>query len=141
MARPPLLAQVVLDTAYLLAILAGAGGVIAFLFRALISSKDRELASIIAEKDKEAAELTSMKKSYQEIAQEAVKSALGTTNYYREKDGKPPILPVAPVISESHSASTSLQREVAVIQTLRATITQIMLEAGQEPRKEPEHGA
>lgn len=124
---------------YILAILGGAGGVIAFLFRLLISSKDRETALLLAEKDRAYKEVEDLKKSYKEIAIEALQSAQETTAYYRAKEGKPPILPVAPIISESHSPSTQKQRETAEVATMRAKIAQIKMEEGQEPRKEPEH--
>lgn len=119
---------------YLAATLAGAGTVIAFLFRALITSKDRETAIALKDKDRLLAEVEAMKKSYQEIAAEAIRSAAETTNYYRRKEGLPPIVPVAPVIPESHSVPDAAQREAAEIQSMRARMAQIKLESGQEPR-------
>ena len=129
--------------------LLGSGAVIAFLFKLLISSKDREMALLIAEKDRmrfeietrnrqNEIEMESIKKSYEEMAAEALKSARDTANYYRAKEGKPPIIPVAAVISESHSPSTAKQREAAAIQTMRAEMAQIKLAVGQSPRLEPE---
>lgn len=106
-------------------------GAVTMLFKLLIAAKDQAYSSKLAE-------LESVKKSYQEIAAEAVKSAVDTTNFYRAKEGKPPVLLVAPVISESHSPSTLIQREVAAIQTLRATVAQVKLEENQPPRKEPD---
>jgi hypothetical protein len=128
-----------IGTVWVLATLGGAGGVIAALFHLLISSKDREYALLLAQKDKENAELISVKKSYQEITQEALKSAVDVTNFYRAKEGKPPIIPVAPVVSESHSPSTAAQREAALIATMRATMAQVKVVTGQEPRQEPDH--
>lgn len=135
---------IVLDTPWVLAFLAGAGGVIALLYRALITSKDHLIsqneklyALAAAAKDAELIEQRGMKESYQEIAREAIKSATETTNYYRQKEGKPPLLVTSPVVSESHSPSTALQRERAAIQTLRAAMAHIKVVTGQEPREEP----
>ncbi len=122
----------------LVATLGGSGTVIAALFHLLISSKDREYALLLSQRDAALKDSESMKKSYQEIAAEALKSATETTNYYRAKEGKPPLIPVAPVISESQSPSTEKQRETALIQTMRAEMAKIKLETGQQPRAEPE---
>lgn len=135
---------IVLTSVVTFTILAGAGTVIAYMFRMLIITKDEviqakekahELAllQLAAEKKEE----ESRKRSYEEIAREAIKSATETANYYRLRDGKPPIIPEAPVVSESHSPSTAIQRETASIATLRATMAKIKLVTGQEPREEP----
>lgn len=133
---------------YVVGILATAGSVIAFLFKSLITSKDRELAAkeekfnlIVQQKDKALQEVESIKKSYQEIATEALKSATDTANFYRNKEGRPPIIPTAPVIAESHSPSTAAQREAALIQTMRAAMAKVKLESNQEPRPEPPKSA
>lgn len=120
------------------ATLIGAASVIAFLYRALIVSKDRESNQVLLQKDAAIAELVSIKKSYEEVAQDAIKSATATVNHYRQKEGKPPMIPIAPVISESHSPSTAKQRETARIATMRATMANIRLLSGQIPRAEPE---
>lgn len=119
-------------------LLLGAGGVIALLFRLLIASKDREHEQILKERETDKAELVAVKKSYQDIAAEAVRSAIETTNYYRKKEGLPPLIIAAPVIPESQSPSTEKQREAAHVQTLRASLANVKLETGQEPRPEPE---
>ncbi len=124
----------------MLTMLVGAGGVIAILFKLLIASKDKEITSITMQWTKDVAELTSLKKSYQSIAEEAMKSALDTTNYFRAKEGKEPLQMLVPVIPESHSASTAIQRETAHIQTLRAAVAQMKLAGGQPPKEEPERG-
>jgi hypothetical protein len=139
---------ITVETPYILAFLAGAGGVIALLFRLLITSKDEKYAAIISEKetanalalkekDIAIAEKDSVNKSYKEMATEAVKSATDMANFMRHKDGQPPIIPVAPVISESHSPSTEKQREAAEIATLRARLAATKLAVGQEAREEP----
>lgn len=129
---------ITISGAVALSILAGAGGVIAFLFRALILSKDKEVASISAQNDREQKELEGLKKSYQEIAAEALRSATETANYYRAKEGLPPVVLLAPVVSESHSPSTRQQREEALVATMRANMAAVKLAVGQAPRPEPE---
>lgn len=135
-----------ISAGWVFAFIAGSGGVIAFLFRLLISSKDATIASMekaaqlaLEASKREVDEQKSMKVSYQDIAQEATKSMLETTNYYRAKDGKPPVLIVAPVVPESHSPSTMLQREVAGIASLRAIMAATKEATGQEPRPIPPH--
>lgn len=46
-----MVSDIVLSTGWILGVIAGAGGVIAFLFRALIVSKDAELARLKADFD------------------------------------------------------------------------------------------
>lgn len=128
-----------LSPVYILAVIAGAGTIIALLFKMVLAGRDREHNLLLAQKDAALMELDSLKKGYQEIAGEAIKSAMDTANYYRSKDGKPPIDVAAPVISESHSPSTQKQREMALVQTMRATMAQIKVASGQAPRVEPEH--
>lgn len=130
---------IAIEGVYILALLGGAGSVIAYLFHSLITAKDREAALAMKEKDRMLLELEGMKKSYQEIAAEAVKSFREVTNFYRAKEGKPPVVLAPPVISESHSPSTAIQRETAAIQTMRAAMAKIKEETGQEPREEPPH--
>jgi hypothetical protein len=121
---------------YILAGFASLGGVVAVLYRGIIAAKDATIENL----RKDNTELQSKLKSYEEIAAEALKSAMETANYYRKKyEDKPPIMPLAPVISESHSDSTSRQRAEADIATKRAVMAQIKLALGQEPRSEPGH--
>ena len=133
------------DVVYVIASFISAGGVIAFLYRQLITSKDalleserKNFALILAQKDADSKEQDSIKKSYQEIAQEAQQTAINTANFYREKDGKPPLIIAAAVVPESHSPPTAMQRETALIASMRAVIANIRLATGQDPRKE--HG-
>lgn len=100
---------------------------IALLYRQISASHQRTVI-----------ELEALKKTYQDFSAEALKSALDTTNHYRVKEGKAPLVPLAPVISESRSPSTAKQRETAAIQTMRATMAMIKLASGQIPRPEPE---
>lgn len=117
-----------------LGLLAGSGTVIAILFKLLIASKDREFAVLMREKDQQLLQQEGLKKSYQEIATEAVKSATETTNYYRHQEGKPPLIAVAPVIPESHSPPSPKQQEDAKIQSLRAEMAAIKIVTGQPAR-------
>lgn len=134
---------VVLNTVYVLAVLAGAGGVIAFLYRQLITSKDALIEAkekahqlALAEIATQRAAEEALRKSYQDIAAEALKSATETANYYRAKEGKAPIIPLAGVIPESHSPATPAQQEAARIATMRAAMAQVKLATGQSPRQE-----
>lgn len=139
-----LFAQDALSVTYLIGVLVGAGGVIAFLFRALIKSKDdliiakeKEHERVRQDLEAERKEEEARKKVYQEMANEGIKSAIETANFYRKKEGKPPIIPVPPVISESNSPSTSAQRETAEVSTMRAKMEQVKRMMGQEARQEP----
>lgn len=128
-----------IEAPYLLAIFAGAGGVIALLFRLLISSKDKELTSVIASMNARLEEVEGLKKVYQEVAAEAVRSAAETTNFYRQKEGKPPIILPASVVPEGKSPPSVKQLEAAQAASFRAAMAAIKLATGQAPRKEPGH--
>lgn len=128
----------------LVTILGTVAGVVTILFRLLIATKDqlisaKESAHELALKQLEAEKLEEIgrKKTFQEVAQEAVKYAIDLDGHYRQREGRPPIKPAAPVVTEAHSEPTEAQRESAVIATLRAKMAQLKLEAGQEPRKDP----
>jgi hypothetical protein len=126
---------------FLIATLGGSGTVIAFLFRALITSKDKEMAAkdlaneaLAKEREKDFKEMEGFKKSYAEIATEAVRSQVAIVNFYREKEGKTPLVATAPVVAESHSLPTAEQTEAALIQTLRAQVAKVKDMVGQSPR-------
>lgn len=122
-----------LDVGWLISVLVGAGGVIAFLFRMIVTDKNKQIDALTARNT----QLENTKQSYEDMAIEGVKSARATANYYLQKEGKPPIIPLVPVISESHSPSTEEQREAARIATLRAEMAQVKVVMGQPPREEP----
>lgn len=104
-------------------------GAVATMFKLYADAKNRQIA-----------ELESTKKSWEEMAMEGIKSAKETADFYRGKyESKAPILLAAPVISESHSPSTKVQREAAKVATARASLAAIKLSMGQSPRLEPEH--
>lgn len=140
-----MLAEITLDPVTLGAIVAGIIATVGVLYKALMAAKDAATAAAIGEKDRMLAdkdkaikELDSLRKSYQEMATEGIKASLEMHNYNQAKAGLPPLVPLAPVIPESHSPPNPQQIESALISTMRATMAQIKLESGQEPRKEPE---
>lgn len=102
------------------------GSAIGLLFKLLMGSKDKAIA-----------DLESRMKSLQEIADESTRAARDMGNFMRAQEGKAPIIPVAPVISESHSPSTKRQRDEAHIATLRADLAATKLAVGLPPRTEP----
>ena len=124
---------------YAAVLLGGAGTVIGVLFKLLISAKDEASKLRDAEKDRLIADLVSERKANKEIRDEAIKSALEQANYNRQRDGKPPVVIVPPVIPLSNSPSTQAQRDAADIQTAMATLAEIKRISGQAPRAEPEH--
>jgi len=110
-------------------------GAVGTLFKLLISSKD----STIGDLKLEVIELKNRVKSYQSIGEEALTTSRQIADFYRQKfEGKPPIVPLAAVVTESNSPSTAKQREDAVVATMRAMMAQVRLETGLEPRSEPE---
>lgn len=136
-----------IETPYALAILTGSGVVIGTLFKLLISSKDREHATALREKDMLLKELVearnnaeALNKSNREIAADAVKSATDMLNFFRSKEGLPPVLPLAAVLPESHSPSTPKQREAAELETIKATLAAVKLAAGLPPKEAPPQG-
>jgi hypothetical protein len=123
-----------IDPLYILGLFAGSGAVIAFLFRLLIGSKDREYAAMVVAKDRAIADLDALRKSYASIAEDAVKTAIDQANFYRRKyEDKPPLVITAPVLPESHSPSTEAQWEAAKIATLRAAMAVVVLNATTTP--------
>ena len=118
-----------ITSSMLVSLITTLGLAIVFLFKQVISAKDKQIE-----------ELQKIKISYQDIASEAIKSAKETADFYRGKyENKAPIVLAAPVISESHSPSTSAQRDASDVATKRASLAAIKLCMGQAPRVEPEH--
>lgn len=136
------------------------GGGVSALFYLYVGTKDKEATRLLTEATKALAEkdqvilereraladakkyyteLESVKKSYAEIAAESQKASKDMLDWWLKSQGKPPVLFVAPVVSESHSDSTLAQRETAAIQTMRATMAALKLAAGLEARAEPGH--
>jgi len=94
------------------AILTALVGAISYIFKLLMSSKDKQL-----EDEK------SRSKSYQEIAHEAVTSLEASVNELRLVNGLQPFKVVAPVVPEHNSPVTEVQQDVADLQSLRARVT------------------
>jgi len=135
-----MIAGVEVSAAWVLATLAGAGGVIAFLFRALITSKDREYSLLLKEKERDIKELENLWKSFRDISIDSVKVTTARENAFRAKENLPPLPIVVPVVPESFSPSTVIGRANADIATLRAKMEQIKISAGQDPMQFPEQG-
>lgn len=119
--------------AILLAAVTGAGGVIALLFKMLIASKEKEIENLKSQ----LADMESVKDTFKDVAAEAMRSVVETTNYYRIKDGKPPLILPIKVVAEGSSPPKERQREAATAATMRATMVVIKEATGQEVRKEP----
>lgn len=130
---------ITVSTASVMGIIFGSGGVIGVLFKLLISSKEREYNLLLREKDRDLAELDSLKASYQKMSADALKSATAIANFYRDREGKAPLIFVPPVIPETQSPSTAKQREAAELQTSLAHLEAIKRATGQAPKATPEH--
>lgn len=94
-------------------------------------------AKLAAEKERNRY-LDSSRLSWKELAKEGRQTTQGMANAVLEKEGLPPVVQVAPVVSESHSPSTEKQRDEAELATEKAAIVAIRLAVGQQPRPEPE---
>jgi len=125
---------IVINTGIATSVVLALAASISMLFKLLMDAKNAQIKAL----NDQNAGLLSIQKSYEEMADEAIKSAKETLNFYRQKDGKPPVVFDAKVISESHSPSTALQRLTADIATKRAALAKIKLTADQAPRLEPE---
>lgn len=110
--------------------------VISFLFYALIGAKDAANALALADRDRAISRLEAQQKAYEEMADEAVRSALEIANAYRIRDGQAPIIPRADVVPESHSPPSDMQRTAAALATLRALMVDIREAEGMKPRVE-----
>ena len=122
-----------IEAPYVIAAFVSAGGVIAFLYRALIQSKETEIVNLKAQLEEE----KSLNATFQDVAKEAIKSAIETTNFYRQKEGKPPLILPSPVVSEGSSPPTTRQKSAALASTMRAVMVIIRESENQEPRREP----
>jgi len=127
----------VVSVATLVGVIGTLGGGIWYLFKKLIASKDREHAAILKQLEIELKEKEAIKVSLKAITDEAVNYAREITNHLRAKEGKPPVPVVAPVVPESASPSTQLQRDAAHISTQRATLAALQLAQGNPPRPDP----
>jgi len=116
-------------------------GGIRYLFRALITSKEREYEGLLKEKERDLRELENLWKSFRDIGSEAVKITTARENAFRHKEGLPDLQFVVPVVPEAFSPSTELSRANAEIATLRAQLAQLKLSAGIPAAPTPEAGS
>jgi len=119
-----------LPTSVIISVVVALAGAIAGLFAMLMASNRKTIA-----------DLESRIKVYQDIATEAMRSARQMANYVRSRDGKEPIILDPPVITESRSPSTALQRDDAFRETLKAAMAKIKRAVGQPPHEEPPHAS
>lgn len=120
-------------------LIGGLVGALVFVFKMYVSNRDAQDLAKEKLREKEQAELDGFRKSYQEIAIEATKAARVIADREMVRLGKPPVAVVAQVVSESHSPSTSKQREDALVQSMRAQLAAVKISTEQPPREEPEH--
>jgi ABC-type phosphate transport system auxiliary subunit len=107
------------------------GSGIALLFKLLMASHARTVADL----EKRLGDVEALKRTYQEMAGEAIRSAKQTADFYRLKhENKPPIVLDEPVVPESSSPPSRLQKETATLATMRANMARIKREMGQAPR-------
>lgn len=125
---------VILTTTQIVAAVTVLSGAVALLYKTQQSNNAREIQRM----EKNIADLESSKKSFEKVAGEAVEAATQINNYLRAQEGKPPLLPIAPVVTESNSPSTAAQRDSAILETLKAKVEAIRLGNNQPPRPEPE---
>lgn len=85
-------------------------------------------------------DLEGQKKSYKEMAEEAIEVSEREVNAKRSSEGKKPFPPIANVVAEHHSPVTIEQQEAADLQTARARITAVKVALDLPPRQagEPE---
>jgi hypothetical protein len=126
---------IIVNTTMIVAVAGSLTGTIVVLFKLLMTSRDREAAAILREKDATIHALEGREKSNKEIATEAVAAAMSIANHYREKEGKSPLVPVAPVLPETHSPATMEEEHAAEIATLRAKLALVTVAAGLPPKQ------
>lgn len=132
-----LFAEVTFSTEAIVAVgglLGALAGAIGYIFRLLMQSKDAQIAA--AEAATKLRDEESAKKSYKEIAEEAVAMAELRVNRERRASGYESTRVVAPVVPEHSSPVTTEQQKTADLQTLRARVTAATLALGL-PAREP----
>lgn len=123
-----MIATVELSTATIVSVIGGLTAGIVFMFKQVISSKNETLRATKA-----------LLKSYQEIAEDTTRSLMQVVNQNRLREGNLPLQLTVPVVTESQSPSTEMQRHTAHVATLRAHGVQLNEAAGLlPPRKEPD---
>lgn len=123
------------------------GGAIYVIFNLLMKAHDARIADQQTQSelrlkeqatqyDKRLEEVDSQRKSYKEIAEEAVAAVEKTAREVFQTAGKRPVLSLAPVVPEHSSPVTPEQQETAELQTMRARVTAATLALGL-PAREP----
>lgn len=118
-------------------LLVAMGTTVVFLHRHLMAAKDAERERLLADREALVKQLEAKKKSYEQIAQEAVHALVEVADKQRAREGRPPVTPLASVVPESSSPSTPAQRDDAAIATLRARMAAVKVDQGLPPRLEP----
>ncbi len=72
--------------------------------------------------------------AYKKMSEEGAAALMDAANDKRVKEGKPPLVVVAPVIAEHASPVSKSQIDTADMQTIRATQTAAILSLGLPPR-------
>ena len=80
------------------------------------------------------AALTDQRDIYKKMSEQGSKALMDAANEKRAKDGKPPLVEIAPVVAEHASPVRKSQIETAHMATIRATMTAAILELGLPPR-------
>lgn len=117
------------------ALMTALAGAVAVVFKLLIKSKDDQLAMAAAAAEKRLRDEESQKKSYKEIAEEAVAMAELRVNRERGAAGRSAAKTVAPVVPEHSSPVSQEQQKTADLQTLRARVTAAGLDLKLPPRE------
>jgi hypothetical protein len=112
-----LFAEVALTDLQAFGVVGVLGGVITFLHRSLMAAKDEQIKSLTG------------------IATEAVENLEQAARNKLAAEGKPPYVPVAPVVAEHASPTTKRQQATADLQTLRARAVAAALNLGLPARK------
>ncbi len=99
-------------TAVDLGYIASLSAAVALVFKLLMRSKDEQLA-----------EMTSQRNSYRQMAYESTAHLETLARRKRDKDGKPPVEPLLPIVPEHDSPTTRKQLDAADLQTARAKLT------------------
>lgn len=99
-----------------------------------------EYKDLLKRSDDRIRELENQRKSYREIAEEALEVTEREVNTKRVSEGKRPFVSMADVVPERSSPVTKEQQESADLQTVRARITAVKVALELPPREtgEPE---
>lgn len=126
-----------IESAHVVALIITAGGVIGYLFKLVLESKDDKFTIITATKDRQLEEAKILIKTYRDIAQEAIAAFADNENNHRKQAGKETLtLPVG-VVAEGSSPPSKEQLEAAKLATMRNAMAILKRETGLPPRELP----